>query len=301
MSTFQVAGTAFPVLADPTDGPRLSAVDARFEALTIAVGWATEGQLGDPCTVAARVRAGEPLAGALCSIDPAEPDEPDLERAWRDGDEPLCRVSVWIAGHPPSVLASRERVALVYERFVRARLDALSRWVFREQPAWCEPAPGEQDAVGELEQLSAAVTAEEPVREPSAAYDAWLLRSDALLAGLIGLGLASGHAPLPYKAEFLDRWGCTELAAWYAAAAARDRWATDRFAAGPVQDHGWPPPVSSWLFRFQERPPVTVLAAAERQVRTLDPTAGCGSLVVDGHRVFWRRELGRPVVVSVAA
>jgi len=104
---------------------------------------------------------------------------------------------------------------------------------------------------------------------------------------------------LPYKAEFLDRWGCAGLAAWYRAAAGRDAWRIDRFAAGPVPDPGELPYVSLWLFRFQQRPAVELLAAADRAVRGLDPAVGCGHLTVDGRPVFWRRELGRPAVVTV--
>ena len=255
VDSFDVGSVTFTVVPDALAGPRLAAADPRFQVLVITFDWAAEGLLGDPCTVAARIRAGGRLTQELGAIVPAGPQEPDLDRAWRIGDEPLCRVSVWFAGHPPSLLASREWVADVFERYMQIRLGRLPRWIFRSQPTWCEPAPGEQAAVQAVERLAAAVVDSEPAREPGAAYDAWLSRSDRLLTELTELGLAGSHAVLPYKKQFLDRWQCSELARWYAAAAGLDAWRIDRLSAGPVPRPGDPPDVSPWLFRFQDRPP----------------------------------------------
>lgn len=298
---FEVAGVRFGLLDEPQDGPGLACDDPRLETMVHVLNKAALGLLGDPCQLADQVRAGQAARFPLGGIVPISEEEVD-GFLWRDrGDAALCQLDVAWGGAPPMVYASAVRVAEVFERFMALRRAALPRWVFRRMPTWCTPAPGEEAAVRALDAEGQALLAGEPPRTPGAAYAAWLARFEAWLAALHDFGLTESHVVLPFKADFLARWDCARLAAWYGAAAARDAWSNDeRYRIGPLPGDYTARLTGLSLAYFVEGGHVAPASLAELEyaVQRLEDPSPCGSLDAKGHRVFWRRELGRPMLVS---
>lgn len=298
---FTVGGVRFAVVVEPPDEPRLSCDDSHLETMVHLFNQAAVGALGDPCLLAELVRAGKPARFPLGGVVPVS--EADVDGfLWRDpGELALCRLDVSWAGAPPMVYASTGRVAHVFERFMALRRAALLRWIFRRMPTWCTPAPGEEAAVRALDAEAPALLGSEPPRTPGAAYSAWLARFESWLAAVRDFGLTETSGLLPFKSDFLVRWSCARLAAWYGAAAARDDWSQQRHRIGPLPSDYTSRLTALSLSYFLEGAKLSPasLAALEHAVQRLEDSSPCGTLDAVGWRVFWRRELGRPMLVSV--
>jgi hypothetical protein len=284
-----VDGLSFPVV-EAEGGPVLVAGDSELGAVAELVNEAARGAppLRD---LEERVDRHEPTGSFVMSaapLSPAEVSDADRERWHRaTGSElggDVYRVANYLGDAPTDVaLVPRETLAELFRRLKEVRLVSSETWLFRPQPLWWQPAPGEEAALRALE-----ARAVDPIDD-----------HPELVRELAAAGLFSGVFAEEKEAKLVD-WGLRRLAAY--ARAGRELleylgsyWR--QAAHGPPSADITEAPVSIELFRGLTWPSGPErdrrLAALETELGRLAPGGREGEIetVVDGRpaRVRWRR------------
>jgi hypothetical protein len=262
------AGISLPLVPSPM-GPLIANVDERTEPLA----WALNLGVG-PISLAEALRTRQPIIGPEVAICPLEDDDDRsaLAAGWHElsgqelGDDPWV-ISI---GFLSRRLAVPRAVLLeLADELARLRADAPKPpgpWLFRANPQWHEPAPGEDAALRPLEHMAARADTAERL---------------ALLRALEQHGIFA-DAWWEERAVWLDRWGLPTLAKYARAARDMHRYLRSAERRRHVEDAGAQPilgaPVSIDWFRHPSVPKgferYDWLGACERALRDAPSTEG---------------------------
>jgi hypothetical protein len=295
------AGISLPLVPSPM-GPRVSKDDERTEPLAWALNLGATGSI--PLTES--LRAWRPIAGPEVAIYPMEDDDDRsaLAAAWRElsgqelGDDP------WVIsfGFLSRRLAVPRSVLLeLAVELARLRAEAPKPpgpWLFRANPQWHEPAPGEDAALRPLEQIAARTDAS---------------GRPTILRALERHGIFA-DAWWDERAAWLDRWALPTLAEYARAARDMHRYLRSDERRRHVEEAGPQPilgaPVSIDWFRHPSVPKgyerYDWLGACERALRDAPSTEGAqGEVFIQvGNtwcRIGWRRDDGQtPAIVETS-
>ena len=293
------AGMSLPLVPSPM-GPLVSGEDERTEPLAWALNLGVTGSIA----LIDALRAGRPIDGPEVAIHPLDDDRSALAAGWHElsgqelGDDP------WVI----SIGFLRRRLAVpravlleLAEELARLRAAAPKPpgpWLFRADPQWHEPAPGENAALRPLEQMAARA---DPAERP------------AFLHALERHGILA-DAWWDERAAWLDRWGLPALAEYARAAHDMHRYLRSAERRRHIEDARAQPilgaPVSLGWFR---RPSVPEgferydwLGACERALRDAPSAEGpegeVFARVGDAWcRIGWRRDDGQtPAIVETS-
>ncbi len=216
-----VQGLAVPLI-NTAFGPLPSFRDPDLEALELALQWAVEGRVPE---FRRGVEAGEAVGEYPVVARPAGPDD-DLtqgRRLWRRLTGHELGDDIYIihsAIGMPEVAVPRQALLELIDRVSELRgatAKPPGSWLFREIPIWHQPAPGEKEALRQLErqaeQLEMITRA--PRTEETRARES--VKRRFLLVELNALGILS-YVGFADKERWLGAWGL-DLTFGYARAA----------------------------------------------------------------------------------
>lgn len=191
------AGLSLPLVSSPM-GPLIAYVDERLEPIA----WALNLGVGS-VSLAEAVRAGRPILGPEVAIRPLEDDDDraTLAAGWRELSAIELGPDAWVIsiGFLSRTLAvPRAALLELADELARLRAEALKPtgpWLFRVNPQWHEPAPGEEDALRPLERMARRA---DPAERP------------ALLRALDDHGIFA-DAWWDERLRWLDRWDLPTL------------------------------------------------------------------------------------------
>lgn len=295
------AGISLP-LVPSLMGPLVAEEGEPTEPLAWALNLDATGSI--PLTEALRAR--QPIVGPEVAIYPLadDDDRSALAAGWRElsgqklGDDPWV-ISI---GFLSRRLAVPRAVLLeLADELARLRADAPKPpgpWLFRANPQWHEPAPGEEAALRPLEQMAARA---DPADRP------------ALLRALEQHGIFA-DAWWDERAAWLDRWGLPTLAEYARAARDMHRYLGSEERRRHIGDARTQPilgaPISIDWFRHPSVPEgferYDWLGACERALRDAPSTEGPEGQVFTrvGNawcRIGWRRDDGQtPAIVETS-
>lgn len=256
--------------------------------------WALNLGVG-PVSLAEAVRAGRPIVGPEVSIRPLEEDDdrPALAASWRELSGRDLGAEAWVIsiGFLARELAvPRTALLELADALAQLRADAPKPpgpWLFRPNPQWHEPAPGEDARLRPLEQM--ALRADPAERA-------------ALLRALEQYGIFA-DAWWDERVDWLERWGLPTLGAYARAARDMHQYLRSAERRRHIQDARHQPilgaPISIEWFRHPSLPEgferYDWLGACERAVRDAPSTEGLKGEVFTRVgsawcRILWRRE-----------
>jgi|GEM_PF-3507107 len=278
-------------------GPLIAYVDERLEPIA----WALNLGVGS-VSLAEAVRAGRPILGPEVAIRPLEDDDDraTLAAGWRELSAIELGPDAWVIsiGFLSRTLAvPRAALLELADELARLRAEALKPtgpWLFRVNPQWHEPAPGEEDALRPLERMARRA---DPAERP------------ALLRALDDHGIFA-DAWWDERLRWLDRWDLPTLAEYARAAREMHRYLRSAERQRHVASARAQPilgaPVSIDWFRHPSVPQsferFDWLGSCERALRDAPSTDGSEGEVFTRVgplwcRIWWRRDDGQPPAI----